>query len=702
MNRFLLVFTCAVLVAATILSCRAEVIDDWSPQHPKPYFWDYFNAAYGNGVYVFVGRGGVITTTSDLQNWHTRNHPEPLENVVFGNGLFVATGYLGDMLTSTDGTNWTTHSTGTTLSFSGVTYSNGLYVAAGERGASAVSSNGMDWTIGDTGDTNFWYWGVTYGEGLYVAAATHWDYDGPVRIVTSSNGMDWTAATLPALPAYAELWDVRYADGRFTAVGYFWEDFFPNNEGVLILTSLDGTTWTRVTDPDIPDEGDVGFNNQYWLDEVRHDGTQWIAGGDAELLMTSPDGLDWTVLPRPTGTSYDIKAIAFGPGNTTALATRRGRVYSTSNLTTWTDHFSGTYGLLWKIGAANGQILATSAGNSYLSNDDGETWPYYFNTLNGRNTGIAYGLGHWIVSSDSVSASPHNPLSISPDGINWSNPNTSAAFDDCRGVAFANGIFVAIPKSGTDSLAYSTDATNWTEVAHPWFTAVQDRDYIAASDDHFLAWGYSNATIEVAESSDGMNWTTHDTGIATPVPVAGAYGDGRWVLVGSGGQVLTSTNRVDWSEQFIQFDGGYYYLRGVAYGNGHWVIVGNDMHVWSSSDGVNWDEAFMVKYSGYDFLGVAFDGSSFWIAGDQGAIYQSKFMSGMLVPTLGIQYAGTPSEVELLIGGVAGQMWNVDYKSALTNASWIFQNTVTLTNDNHTAVQILPGSPQGFFRLSEP
>ena len=139
--------TTVILLLLGSFSLTAAILEDWSLRHPTPYYADFANAAYGNGVYVIVGAGGMIATSSDLENWYTRHHPELLENVVFGDGQFVATGTTGDILTSADGTNWMAHASGILSSLSDVDYGNGLYVAAGDSGVTAVSSKGMDWTI---------------------------------------------------------------------------------------------------------------------------------------------------------------------------------------------------------------------------------------------------------------------------------------------------------------------------------------------------------------------------------------------------------------------------------------------------------------------------------------------------------------------------------------------------------------------------
>jgi len=418
--------------------------------------------------------------------------------------------------------------------------------------------------------------------------------------------------------------------------------------------------------------------------------------------MTSSDGLDWMTRPSPLGTTDEFYGLAIGSGGRVVPVGYRA-VYSTTDLVTWTDHTTGSYPDLRKIAYNGTQYVAgRNAGRVLTSEDDGATWTDRTSGVSGRITGIAYGMDRWVISSDSISAFTHFPLGTSTNGIDWVRPDTSEDFTDCRGVAYGNGVFVAIPKTGTSTLAYSTDGLNWTETTHPWFTALQDRNFIAFGGDHFVAWGDSNSTVSVAISSNGTDWQTYSTGLATPVPEAGAYGNGRWVLVGDDGRVLTSTDLVNWSAQTILFEGDLVDLNDVAYGNGHWVIVGNDQTVWSSADGVNWDAAFRTQL-GWNFYGVTFDGDSFWCVGERGAIYESQLISSQLLPpVLRIQSSSIPSAVELHIEGVSGEMWNVDYKPVLTNASWIYETTVTLTNESHVHVQSLPESGQGFFRLSQP
>ena len=78
---------------------------------------DLYGVTYGNGIYVVVG-GGNILTSSDGITWIIRSAGVGLRRVIYRNELFVTVG--GKILTSTDGISWTTRvSSG---SFYGVDY----------------------------------------------------------------------------------------------------------------------------------------------------------------------------------------------------------------------------------------------------------------------------------------------------------------------------------------------------------------------------------------------------------------------------------------------------------------------------------------------------------------------------------------------------------------------------------------------------
>ncbi len=79
-------------------------------------------------------------------------------------------------------------------------------------------------------------------------------------------------------------------------------------------------------------------------------------------------------------------------------------------------------------------------------------------------------------------------------------------------------------------------------------------------------------------------WTPRDSGTTSTLRGV-AYANGLWVVVGSNGTILTSTNGTSWTSQS---SGTTSTLRGVAYGNGLWIVVGTNGVIRTSPDGISW------------------------------------------------------------------------------------------------------------------
>jgi len=109
--------------------------------------------AYGNGLFVAVG-GGVILTSPDGVSWRAQALPNnSLNGATYGNGTFVVVGgysglwsSAGVILTSPDGVSWTARASGTGNYLFGVAYGNGLFVAVGPGGTILTSLDGVNWT----------------------------------------------------------------------------------------------------------------------------------------------------------------------------------------------------------------------------------------------------------------------------------------------------------------------------------------------------------------------------------------------------------------------------------------------------------------------------------------------------------------------------------------------------------------------------
>ena len=111
----------------------------------------YRDITLGNGIYVSVGSGGSIATSSDglsFSRFVSGATTQTLEGVSFANNLFVAVGNAGTIITSPDGTTWTLRTSGTTANLFAVHYStrDQQWYAAGDNGTILRSADAITWT----------------------------------------------------------------------------------------------------------------------------------------------------------------------------------------------------------------------------------------------------------------------------------------------------------------------------------------------------------------------------------------------------------------------------------------------------------------------------------------------------------------------------------------------------------------------------
>jgi hypothetical protein len=125
-----------------------------------------------------------------------------------------------------------------------------------------------------------------------------------------------------------------------------------------------------------------------------------------------------------------------------------------------------------------------------MTSPDGITWTSRSTAINPTFTGVAYGAGIWVAVCDSspggTTFTSYDGISwdeqatsfsattvifadgkfsvgnqYSFDGINWTNNSVPFSFES---IAYGNGYFVGVRSSGTNRIAYSTNAINWTAI----------------------------------------------------------------------------------------------------------------------------------------------------------------------------------------------------------------------------------------------
>ncbi|MEJ0073184.1 MAG: hypothetical protein WDN27_03860 [Candidatus Saccharibacteria bacterium] len=199
---------------------------------------------------------------------------------------------------------------------------------------------------------------VAYGNGLFVAVAAGGSNG---RIATSPDGINWVSRAAPGSSAWER---VAYGNGLFVAVA----DGGTNR----VMTSSDGVNWTiRPTT--------VADSNTWW--GLTYGSGLFVAVSLDGFVMTSPDGINWTSRTAPNAFAWT--SVAYGNGIFAAVAWSGtgNRVMTSPDGITWTAHDSGS---------------------------DTSSWE-----------GLTYGNGLFVAVADAGT----NRVTTSPDGINWTSPH---------------------------------------------------------------------------------------------------------------------------------------------------------------------------------------------------------------------------------------------------------------------------------------
>jgi len=383
------------------------------------------------------------------------------------------------------------------------------------------------------------------------------------------------------LPAGVGLTEVSYLNGKFFALG---------NPGTL-LSSTDGTNWTKLNN---------GTKSSAGFDGIAYgNGLFVLSGGDGatyggSVMLTSSDGINWGGYTPVNG--YTVLTFANG--------VFVGNASTSSDGTNWILRAVGFSAVAY----GNGIFVGVSGGAIYTSTN-GTNWVQLNLQINNYLGAVAYGNGLFVA--------PYGGGSIltSPNGTNSWTVRASGLTTGPNQISFGNGKFMSISADGK-SFQSSTDGIHWTQ-SPPFGTNIsglfqhQGASSIAGGNGLFVAAGGAGV---IATSPDGTNWTKRTSGILMSYLSGIAYGNGRYVAVGDpldSGPIITSPDGINWSDSLYQpGPGGSGEVKCVTYGNGLFVATGEFLE--TSPDGINWTRRFGAGGEGIVFaqnLFVTADGS---------------------------------------------------------------------------------------------
>jgi hypothetical protein len=310
-----------------------------------------------------------------------------------------------------------------------------------------------------------------------------------------------------------------------------------------------------------------------------------FAGGPTSpVILTSPDGTDWTVRDP-------------GAGVTTPL-------------------FGVTYG--------NGLWVTVGSGGTILTSPDAVAWTRRTSGVTAGLREVAFGAGAF------VAVGPNRTVLTSPDGVEWTPRHVPSDVPSLLlAVAFTGTQFVAVGGDPSGALPSgsavltSPDGLAWTRRAAPTSEALRD---VAVGAGRILAVGFAvdGATPTVLASTDGVAWSARSLPLVSGASrslVAATHGPRGFLVADLEGGLFSSNDGVAWRNRTLPASRR---LLGVAHDGARYCAVGEAGAVARSPDGVTWANRSALDPAAYTrWTSIVHAGGLFWAAGVSGAIMSS-------------------------------------------------------------------------------
>src|SRR5690606_25500006 len=159
-------------------------------------------------------------------------------------------------------------------------------------------------------------------------------------------------------------------------------------------------------------------------------GGMYVVVGNNGTILTSPDGVNWTV--RSSGVSQTLNGVAHS-GDLWVAVGSSGTVLTSPDGINWTSRNSGVSQALRDITYGGGQHVAVGDSGTVLTSPDGINWTSRNSGTTLTLRGIAYGGGMWVAVSDI------GTIRTSPDGVTWT-ARSSGTTRDLLGITYGGGM----------------------------------------------------------------------------------------------------------------------------------------------------------------------------------------------------------------------------------------------------------------------
>ena len=203
----------------------------------------------------------------------------------------------------------------------------------------------------------------------------------------------------------------------------------------------------------------------------------------------------------------------------------------------------------------------------------------------------------------------YNDLANKPDNSDLLSIINNKA--DAFGVGYGlqNGFDTSNAWTAPISFGDTSTSYNWTGITYGnnKFVAIGDGGYISTS-------------------TDGITWTTpaKNSNLGNYNWKGITYGNNKFVAIGDGGYISTSTDGVTWTTPVKNSNLGSNAWTGIAYGNNKFVALGMGGYISTSTDGVTWTDAVYNPYiSSFSWRDITYGNNKFVALGYNGYISTS-------------------------------------------------------------------------------
>ena len=440
--------------------------------------------------------------------------------------------------------------------------------------------------------------------GTYPVTVSAHDGKGGIAVKTYSlNVADplvtWTKRTSPLTTN--NLYDVTFAAGKFVVVG----------DNGAIVTSPDGTTWSRATTP----------SNAHFYRSVAHNGSRFATVGVGASGATIPataafsnDGATWVAVTLPTGVGT-LNSVAYGAGRFVAVG-GAGRIYTSVDGAAWTETPSPITTNLRAVTYANNVFVAVGDSGRAVTSGDGLVWANRSLPDSNAYAGITFHNGAWYATSGSL-------VYTSPDASSWRRVTTKSIVNLFTNKALSTS-GVILGAYGEGRIQFSEDGQTWAGVQLDSTTGASIRS---------LAEG-GGALVAVG-STAALYSTTAATLISPPLPAPSMRleGDslklsvGRKNLIAAGGPGYSKLELYANGTKVSEISGqsGVFSWTPPAFGNYALSIRGIDANGASAMSAYYPAQAGLANWNwrnpsplGSDLNGAVRVDGKWWIVGNTG------------------------------------------------------------------------------------